>query len=141
MGIKKIISGNGDIDITHDCAVQQSQGKPIAIIFDENKFHKTAYDNLAENPDLETNINPMIVRSTQGHVLVAHIALRSKDEILEFTIQPSIEFMEIFRNTKSIVFIIEEIQYGFTAYDLYTKDCDDMIDKYVELKREETSSL
>lgn len=137
MVVKKIISSGGDIDITHACAVQHIQGEPAAVIFDENKFHKDVYENMSKNPDLETNLSPAIINSTKGHVFIAMIRLRTKDEFLEFTIQPSIEFIDLFRNTKSMVFIIEEIHYGFGCTELYTKDFDEMYDKYIELKQKE----
>ncbi len=140
MGIKKIQSSGGSIDITHRCDVQHFQGNPYAVIFDENEFHKNIYESMVGNPDLQTQFSPAIINSVNGLVFVAMIKLRTKDEFLEYVIQPSIQFIDLFRNTKSVVFLIESINYGFTAYDLYTKDFDEMYDKYLELKREENQT-
>ena len=139
MAIKKIISGGGDIDITHGCAVQQIQGQSVAVIFDKNKFHKDVYESMSEKSDIETCFSPRIIKSTKGYVFIAIIRLRTKDEFLEFTIQPSIEFIDLFRNKKSLLFLIEEIHYGFGCAELYTEDFDEMYDKYIELKREENN--
>ena len=96
MPIKETPANSDHADITHPCKVYHISGHPIACIIDDNPQNKQRYDSFSENPTLQARLVPMVVETKEyGWAMILNLSVKSSSDIMDFTIFPDDEFIEV----------------------------------------------
>ncbi len=110
-----------EIGVTHECGVVSNGGKSTCYIIDENKSKQTRYNELSDNPSLESSMDVNYFFNVSGQLvgITITVRVRSLDDKFEYVVEPSEEFISCILDTNEIHFINKS---GKTMFEMRKMD-------------------
>ena len=110
-----------ELGVTHECGVISIGNKSTCYIIDENESKQTRYNELSDNPSLESSVDvnyfSNVLRQLVGITITVRV--RSLDDKFEYVVEPSEEFISCILDNNEIHVINKS---GKTMFEMRKMD-------------------